>query len=112
MSSVFSTGFLGDLWSYNSNQDVFVVSPEPDVCVFDLDVTRHKSLVLASDGLWNMVRPQECIDIVHRIDKENENLVGLNKVLHFNIEISHFEHGNSRYCKCSVVVIDCQISTE
>ena len=32
-------------------------------------------LVLASDGLWNMVRPQECIDIVHRIDKENENLV-------------------------------------
>ena len=52
------------------------MSPEPDVCVFDLDVTRHKSLVLASDGLWNMVRPQECIDIVHRIDKENENLVG------------------------------------
>ena len=68
------------------------MSPEPDVCVFDLDVTRHKSLVLASDGLWNMVRPQECIDIVHRIDKENENLVGHKYILHFNIEISDFEH--------------------
>lgn len=68
--------FAGDLWSYNSNQDVFVVSPEPDVCVFDLDVSRHKSLVLASDGLWNMVRPQDCVDIIHRIDKDNENLVG------------------------------------
>lgn len=51
------------------------MSPEPDVCVFDLDVTRHRALVLASDGLWNMVRPQECIDIVLSVDENNEKLV-------------------------------------
>ena len=77
-----ATLFLaGDLWSYNSNQDVFVVSPEPDVCVFDLDVNRHKIMVLASDGLWNMVRPQDCIDYVSRINTDNENLVSWKLVI-------------------------------
>ncbi len=69
--------FTGDLWSYNSHKDVFVVSPEPDVCVFDLDLSRHRCLVLASDGLWNMVKPQDCIDIIMRIDKDNRNLVSV-----------------------------------
>ncbi|ELU09343.1 hypothetical protein CAPTEDRAFT_89262 [Capitella teleta] len=52
---------LGDLWSYNPDQDVFVVSPDPDTAVYDLDLVRHRSIILASDGLWNMVRPLEAI---------------------------------------------------
>ena len=57
----------GDLWSYNSNKDVFVVSPEPDVCVYDLDPAKHKFVILASDGLWDMVKPDEAADIAHQL---------------------------------------------
>ena len=57
----------GDLWSYNSNKDVFVVSPEPDVCVYDLDPSKHKFVILASDGLWDMVKPDEAADIAHQL---------------------------------------------
>lgn len=46
---------LGDLWSYNYATEKFVVSPEPDVSVMEIDVKRFKCLVLASDGLWNVM---------------------------------------------------------
>ena len=32
---------LGDLWSYNSEEDVFVVSPEPDTFAYPIDIERH-----------------------------------------------------------------------
>ncbi len=37
---------LGDLWSYNSKQDVFVVSPEPDLHVYTVDISRHRCVCL------------------------------------------------------------------
>lgn len=46
---------LGDLWSYNFATEKFVVSPEPDVSVHKIDVKQFKCLVLASDGLWNVM---------------------------------------------------------
>ena len=56
--------FAGDLWSYNPEKDTYVVSPEPDICSFDLDTKKHKCIIIASDGLWNMVKPQEALDII------------------------------------------------
>ena len=33
---------LGDLWSYNSETDNFVVSPEPDLHVYSVDISKHR----------------------------------------------------------------------
>ena len=33
---------LGDLWSYNSKEDVYVVSPDPDLRVIDLNVLKDR----------------------------------------------------------------------
>ncbi len=44
-------------WSYNSKEDVFVVSPDPDLHVFDLSVLKDRCLILATDGLWNVLSP-------------------------------------------------------
>lgn len=33
---------LGDLWSYNWKTEKFMVSPEPDVAVYDIDTLRYK----------------------------------------------------------------------
>ena len=33
---------LGDLWSYNSKKDVYVVSPDPDLHVYTIDISKHR----------------------------------------------------------------------
>lgn len=63
---------LGDLWSYNPNNDQFVVSPEPDVCVVPIDITRHRCLIFGTDGLWNVLNPDAAVGIGHSAEKNNE----------------------------------------
>ncbi|EFN86215.1 Protein phosphatase 1D [Harpegnathos saltator] len=63
---------LGDLWSYNSELDTFVVSPEPDVKVIPVDVKSHRCLIFGTDGLWNMLSPQAAVAIVQATDRHNE----------------------------------------
>ncbi|CAG0898934.1 unnamed protein product [Darwinula stevensoni] len=63
---------LGDLWSYNSTLDEFVVSPEPDVYVLDIDLTKHRCLILGTDGLWNMLTPQNAVNIAAETERHNE----------------------------------------
>ncbi|XP_033316396.1 protein phosphatase 1D [Bombus bifarius] len=63
---------LGDLWSYNSELNTFVVSPEPDVKVVAIDVESHRCLIFGTDGLWNMLTPQAAVAIVQAADRHNE----------------------------------------
>ncbi|VDK83715.1 unnamed protein product [Litomosoides sigmodontis] len=59
---------LGDLWSYNRETNQFIVSPEPDVAVYDLNDS-NLCLVLGSDGLTNVLKPQQIVDIVMHYEK-------------------------------------------
>lgn len=70
---------LGDLWSYNYKTEKFVVSPEPDVTVVEVDES-FKCLVFASDGLWNVIEPENSIDSVYETERRNEHnaKLGLN----------------------------------
>lgn len=63
---------LGDLWSYNYKTGQFVVSPEPDVAVYNIDAVNHKCLIFASDGLWNVMDPQTAINFVNETERFNE----------------------------------------
>ncbi|XP_015600171.1 uncharacterized protein LOC107270053 [Cephus cinctus] len=63
---------LGDLWSYNSELDTFVVSPEPDVRVVAVDVKSHRCLIFGTDGLWNMLTAQAAVAIVQAAERHNE----------------------------------------
>jgi protein phosphatase 1D len=65
---------LGDLWSYNAANDEFIVSPVPDVFSFQIEPRLHKCLILATDGLWNVLKANECVELVKQSDKETENL--------------------------------------
>ena len=55
---------LGDFWSYEEEKNDFVVSPVPDVSVHSFTLPKHRCLIAGSDGLWNVIRPAECLDIV------------------------------------------------
>lgn len=46
-----------------------MVSPEPDTAVIKLDLKKHRYVILGSDGLWNMVSPQEAVSICEENDK-------------------------------------------
>ncbi|XP_066491821.1 protein phosphatase 1D [Tiliqua scincoides] len=65
---------LGDLWSYDFYSGEFVVSPEPDTSVHTLDPQKHKYIILGSDGLWNMILPQEAISMCQ--DHEEKYFMG------------------------------------
>ena len=55
---------LGDFWSWCERTQKFVVSPHPDVDIHALDPTCQKFLVLASDGLWNVMSPQDVVNFI------------------------------------------------
>uniref|UniRef100_A0A336LTF7 CSON004120 protein n=1 Tax=Culicoides sonorensis TaxID=179676 RepID=A0A336LTF7_CULSO len=55
---------LGDLWSYNSQTGQFVVSPDPDLRVYNLVPGKHKCLIFGTDGLWNVMSAQSAVQMV------------------------------------------------
>lgn len=63
---------LGDLWSYNAKNDVFVVSPEPDLHVYELNTLKDRCLVLATDGAWNVLSPDMAVQAVCDAERNNE----------------------------------------
>jgi len=64
---------LGDFWSYNTDIDQFIVSPNPDVDHIDLDINSNsnKFIILASDGLWNVMNAKEAVDHVYEYEQNN-----------------------------------------
>lgn len=63
---------LGDLWSYNSRLNQFIVSPNPDCGVIAIDTSIHRCLIFGTDGLFNMMSPEMAVSIVHQTEKNNE----------------------------------------
>lgn len=55
---------IGDLWSFNYQNNEYVVSPVPDVSVQELDPAIHRCLVLGSDGLWNVMTAETAAALV------------------------------------------------
>ncbi|XP_055641670.1 uncharacterized protein LOC129778653 [Toxorhynchites rutilus septentrionalis] len=62
---------LGDLWSYNSVMNEFVVSPDPDVSVIEIDPKKYRCLIFGTDGLWNVMSPKNAVEIVQATEMEN-----------------------------------------
>lgn len=70
---------LGDLWSYNPQNDEFIVSPDPDVGVLTIDPAKFRCLIFGTDGLWNMISPEGAVSLVQATERHNEAaLVGGN----------------------------------
>ena len=61
---------LGCFWSYNAENGRFIVSPEPDVSVYKLNLTSDQCIILASDGLWDYVSADWAVQTVNSIEKE------------------------------------------
>ena len=66
----FSTS-TGDLWSFNYYRNEFIVSPVPDIRVYKITPGMEKFLVIASDGLWGVMRVEEVVKFVHNFDKDD-----------------------------------------
>ncbi|CAG9770357.1 unnamed protein product [Ceutorhynchus assimilis] len=64
---------LGDLWSYNSQMNEFIVSPDPDCSVVEIDPNVHRCLIFGTDGLFNMLSASNAVYIVQQVEKHNEH---------------------------------------
>ena len=75
---------ISDFWSYNSDTNKFVISPEPEVSVFEIDATIDKCIILATDGLWDVVSPQTAVHIVETHENEESQYKDGNDVVPLN----------------------------
>jgi protein phosphatase 1D len=50
-----------------------VVSPVPDVHVLTADPSKHRCLILGTDGLWNVMTPLQAVQIVQQTERFNES---------------------------------------
>ncbi|CAF3053624.1 unnamed protein product [Rotaria sp. Silwood2] len=66
---------LGDLWSLNKHTNLYSVSPEPELTVIEINPNKHRCLILASDGLWNMITPEVAVEIVRNCDVKTEEMI-------------------------------------
>lgn len=64
---------LGDFWSFNPRTNSFTVSPKPDVCVHPLNPKEQRFIVIASDGLWNVMSPDEVVRFIWDYEHNQEN---------------------------------------
>ena len=76
---------LGDLWSYDAWHNKYHVSPIPDVHEYVIRRERDIFTIIASDGLWNVLHPQQVVDFVNSY-RRNE--------LENGMEESEFECSN------------------
>lgn len=60
---------LGDLWSWNAKTSSYVVSPDPDVEVHDLNKSGSRFIILASDGVTNMIRSHDAVNMVSEFEE-------------------------------------------
>ena len=63
---------LGDYWSYSSKTGNYTVSPVPYVYAFPLDLSVQKFIVIASDGLWNVMTPAEVVSFVDEYEDDSD----------------------------------------
>lgn len=64
---------LGDLWSLNKKMNKFIVSPEPDVRCIPIHPL-DKCLILASDGLWNVIDMSLAIKFIQEFEEDNDSV--------------------------------------
>ena len=62
---------LGDFWSYNPLSGKYVVSPDPEVSVYKLNMTTDRCIILATDGLWDHINDELAVNNVRFMETEN-----------------------------------------
>jgi len=99
---------LGDLWSYNSSTNQFVVSPVPDVHHHTIDLHKHRCLILGTDGLWNVMSPFVAANIAQASERNNEmhalghHMENGQPYMWVNPSRSVVKGALERYSRCSV----------
>lgn len=98
---------LGDLWSWNKRTNQFVVSPEPDVEVHDLNKANSKFIILASDGVTNMIRSETAVNMVAAFEdrKRRDEVQGTSAHELVHEALKRWAHRGLRADNSSAIVV-------
>ena len=88
---------LGDLWSYTEAHDDYFVSPLPDVSEYVIELERDRFLIIASDGLWNVVTPHEAVQFVDTFRRDELQELGSEKVKDSQVANALIQEALSRW---------------
>ena len=68
------TQSIDDLWTFMNDEGTYLISPVPKISVHNLDPSIHKYIILVSDGVSNVLNPQECVELAHKVSGGIVNL--------------------------------------
>ena len=70
-----TTRALGDFWSFNYTTNQYVISPEPHICDYSLDLSHQDFFILATNGLWKIMSEVEVVGFVkQKMSQKSTNL--------------------------------------
>ena len=103
---------LGDLWSVTRGGE-YLMSPVPHTCTHYLD-NNDLFFVIASDGVWDVMDPQEVVEIVYSIckgptaredwtNKRNQISYALKTVIHKAYLTWHLKNYRADNISCIIV---------
>mmetsp|Transcript_1194 Transcript_1194/g.2119 ORF Transcript_1194/g.2119 Transcript_1194/m.2119 type:complete len:491 (-) Transcript_1194:147-1619(-) len=75
--SVLAGGSGQDYYRSKVQPENQMVSAVPEIVVVERDIASDKFIVLACDGIWDVVSNEECVEEVEGIFKEGEQNIGL-----------------------------------
>ena len=58
---LYMTQNLTDLWNFINNGRSYLISPVPQISAL------HKYIIMVTDGVSNVLNPQECVELTHMI---------------------------------------------
>ena len=58
---------LTDHWNFINNEKSYLISPVPQISVHNLDLSIHKYIIMVTDGVSDVLNPQECVELAHMI---------------------------------------------
>ena len=100
---------LGDLWSYDIRYDKYHVSPVPDVLEYAFKRGRDIFMIMASDGLWNVMSPQRAVNFVNSVRqnelKNTESDLGCSKVADTLLEEALHEWHKRRQAADNITIM-------
>ena len=65
LQSSFSQLNLTDFWSVMKYEGNYLISAVPEISVHNLNPSIHKYIIMVSDGVSNVLNPQECVELAH-----------------------------------------------
>lgn len=101
---------LGDFWSFNPTTEKYIIRCQPDVFKYDVDLKQHKFIVIASDGLWDVMKPNDVVRFIYDMEDTCFDTTSVAKAL-VTRALENWKKGAADNISVIIIFFDLETST-